>query len=151
MPTFELSQDQISEMATSIRRGMEVYVHKEHGRLLIADDPERNVRADPEVFEIIMQTVATEPESWHHIEKVSAQDAIEIMRAFKDRIRHQELWQSLTYALKRPRPFQTFKGELKKFPKAYDKWREFRQKRYEAYVLQEIGKIEPDKASNEEG
>lgn len=144
MPSFELNPDQISEMATSIRRGMEVYVHKEHGRLLIADDPERNVRADPEVFEIIMQTVATEPESWHHIEKVSAQDAIEVMRAFKDRIRHQELWQSLTYALKRPRPFQTFKGELKKFPKAYDKWREFRQKRYEAYVVKQVALIDSE-------
>lgn len=149
MPAFELSPQQISEMATAIRRGMEVYVHKEHGRLLIADDPERNVRADPEVFEVIMQTVATEPDSWHHVEKVSAQDAIEVMRAFKDRIRNQELWQSLTYALKRPRPFQTFKTELKKFPKAYDKWREFRQKRYENYIVKEVAKIDSEAPTEE--
>lgn len=144
MPAFELTPQQITEMATSIRRGMEVYVHKEHGRLLIADDPERNVRADPEVFEIIMQTVATDPDSYFHLEKLTAQQAIDIMKSFTDRIRNQELWQSLSYALKRPRPFQTFKAELKKFPKAYDKWREYRQKHYEAYVVKEVAKIDTE-------
>lgn len=141
MLPFELSPQQVSEMATAIRRGMEVYVHKEHGRLLIADDPERNVRADPEVFEIIMQTVATDPDSYFHVEKLTAQQAIDIMKAFTDRIRNQELWQTLTYALKRPHPFQTFKGDLSKYPKAYEKWRAFRQKHYEKYVIKELAKI----------
>jgi len=138
----QLSEEQISEMATAVRRGMEVYVHREHGRLLIADDPERNVRADPEAFEIIMQTVATDPDSYYHLDRMSAQDAIEIMRDFTNRVRDQELWQTLTYALKRPRPFQTFKGELSKYGKAYDKWRQFRQKRYEKYVLAQIAKMD---------
>ena len=142
MPAFELSPDQITEMATAIRRGMEVYLHKEHGRLLIADDPERNVRADPEVFEIIMQTVATDPDSYFHLEKLDAQSGIDIMRDFTNRIRNQELWQTLTYALKRPKPFRTFKEDLRKYPKAYEKWREFRQKQYEKYVRAEIAKLD---------
>ncbi|MEL6140397.1 MAG: UPF0158 family protein [Bacteroidota bacterium] len=139
--TPPLTDDQIAEMATAIRRGMEVYVHREHGRLMIADDPERNVRADPEVFEIIMQTVATDPENYVHIERLPAQDALDIMKAFTDRVRDQALWQTLTYALKRPRPFQTFKSELKKYPKAYEKWRGFRQKRYEKYIRQQLTNI----------
>ncbi|MEM7571588.1 MAG: UPF0158 family protein [Bacteroidota bacterium] len=129
-----ISDEQVTEIATAIRRGKEVYVHREHGRVLIADDPERNLQADPEVFEIIMQTVSTDEESYLHIERLSAEEAIKIMKGFVDRVRDQELWQSLSYALKRPRPFQTFKGELKKYPKSYDRWRAFRQKRYEAYV-----------------
>lgn len=149
MPSFELSPEQISEMATAIRRGMEVYIHKEHGRLLIADDPERNVRADPEVFEIIMQTVATDPDSYFHVEKLTAQQAIDIMKAFTDRVRNQELWQLLTYALKRPRPFYTFKNDLSKYPKAYEKWRLFRQKHYEKYIINELEKIEAPKDSQD--
>lgn len=139
--TPELTAEQISEMATAIRRGKEVYVHKEHGRLLIADDPERNVRADPEVFEIIMQTVSTEPESYFHLERMSAQQALDIMRSFTDRVRDQALWQTLTYALKRPRPFKTFKGELKAYPKAYEKWRIFRHKHYEKYVKDQMATV----------
>ncbi|MEL6391839.1 MAG: UPF0158 family protein [Bacteroidota bacterium] len=133
-----INDEQIAEMATAVRRGKEVYVHREHGRVLIADDPERNLQADPEVFEIIMQTVSTDQESYLHIERLSAEAALNIMRAYVDRVRDQELWQALTYALKRPRPFQTFKGELKRYPKSYERWRNFRQKRYEAYVREKL-------------
>ncbi len=63
-----------------------------------------------------------------------APDAIQVMKDFTDRVCNQELWQALTYALKRPRPFQTFKGELNKFPKNYEKWRKYRQVRYREYV-----------------
>ena len=133
-----ITDEQVTEIATAIRRGKEVYVHREHGRVLIADDPERNLQADPEVFEIIMQTVSTDEESYLHIERLSAEAALKIMKGFVDRVRDQELWQNLSYALKRPRPFQTFKGELKKYPKNYDRWRAFRQKRYEAYVREKL-------------
>lgn len=130
----QLSDQEINEAATAIRRGMEVYVHKEHGRMLVADDPERNVRADPEVFEAIMQDVSTDPDAYIHIERMPTPQAIEVMKGFTDRVRNQELWQALTYALKRPRPFQTFKAELNKFPKNYAKWREWRQLKYREYV-----------------
>lgn len=146
MPPLLITDDQITEMATGVRRGMEVYVHREHGRVMIADDPERNPRADPEVFEIIMQTVATDEENYLHIERLSAQNAIAIMQAFTDRVRDQALWQTLTYALKRPRPFQTFKGELESYPKAYEKWREFRQIRYEKYVREQIANLAGNKS-----
>jgi hypothetical protein len=130
----QISDAEINEAATAIRRGMEVYIHREHGRMLVADDPERNVRADPEIFEAIMQDVSTDPDAYIHIERMPAADAIKVMKDFTDRVRNQELWQALSYALKRPRPFYTFKGELNKFPKNYEKWREFRQVRYREYV-----------------
>ena len=131
---IQLNDTDLNEAATAIRRGMDVYVHREHGRLLIADDPERNVRADPEVFEAVMQDVNSDRDAYVHIERMEAAKAIDIMRKFTDRVRSQELWQALTYALKRPRPFSTFKAELSKFPKNYDKWREFRQGEYRKYV-----------------
>ncbi|NJC24752.1 UPF0158 family protein [Neolewinella antarctica] len=131
---IQLNDADLNEAATAIRRGMEVYVHREHGRMLIADDPERNVRADPEVFEALMQDVSQDPDAYVHIERMEAAAAIDIMRRFTDRVRSQELWQALTYALKRPRPFTTFKAELTKFPKNYDKWRAFRQVEYSKYV-----------------
>lgn len=138
---LNLTDIEVTEIATAIRRGMDAYVHREHGRILIADDPERNVRADPEVFEIVMQTITTDPDSYYQIERLNAQQGIDIMKAFVDRIRDQVLWQTLSYALKRPRPFQTFKTELEKYPKAYDKWREFRQRYYEKYVLAQLAKM----------
>lgn len=134
----QLSDAEIAEAATAVRRGMEVYVHREHGRMLVADDPERNVRADPEVFEIIMQTVSTDPDAYIHIERMPTDQAIQVMRDFTDRVRNQELWQNLSYALKRPRPFRTFKDELSKFPKNYERWRDFRQSRYEDYVRRSL-------------
>ena len=135
---IELNPTDLQEAATAVRRGMDVYIHKAHGRMLIADDPERNVRADPEVFEAIMQDVSTDPDAYIHIERMSAAEAIKIMAAFTDRVRNQELWQALTYALKRPNPFQNFKGELSRFPKNYERWRSFRQERYSAYVKQQV-------------
>ena len=135
---IELNETDLQEAATAIRRGMEVYIHRAHGRMLIADDPERNVRADPEVFEAIMQDVTTDPDAYVHIERMSAPEAIKIMSAFTDRVRNQELWQALTYALKRPNPFQNFKAELGRFPKNYEKWREFRQVKYADYVRQQL-------------
>ena len=131
---IELNETDLQEAATAIRRGMEVYVHREHGRMLIADDPERNVRADPEVFEAVMQDVNTDPDAYVHIERLTAQEAIKIMAAFTDRVRNQELWQALSYALKRPNPFQNFKAELSRYPKNYERWRQFRQEKYSAYV-----------------
>ncbi len=131
---IELNDHDLNEAATAIRRGMEVYVHRAHGRMMIADDPERNVRADPEIFEAIMQDVNTDPDAYVHIERMTAPEAIKVMAAFTDRVRNQELWQALTYALKRPNPFQNFKAELGKFPKNYEKWREFRQVKYTEYV-----------------
>lgn len=131
---IQLNDHDLHEAATAIRRGMEVYIHREHGRMLIADDPERNVRADPEVFEAIMQDVSTDPDAYIHVERMPANDALKVMADFTNRVRNQELWQALSYALKRPRPFQTFKAELRKFPKNYERWRDFRQERYAAYV-----------------
>lgn len=138
---LNLTEIQVTEIATAIRRGMDAYIHREHGRILIADDPERNVRADPDVFEIVMQTVSTDPQQYYQIERLSPQQGIDIMKAFVDRIRDQVLWQTLSYALKRPRPFQTFKTELGKYPKAYEKWQDFRQKQYEKYVLAQLSKM----------
>jgi|GEM_PF-1676274 len=137
-PMAQLSESEINEAATAVRRGMEVYVHREHGRMLVADDPERNVRADPEIFEAIMQDVSNDPDAYIHIERMEAAVAIELMKDFTDRVRNQELWQALSYALKRPRPFQTFKAELEKFPKNYDKWRDYRQVRYREYVVKAL-------------
>ena len=130
----QLNDTDLDEAATAIRRGMDVYVHREHGRMLIADDPERNVRADPEVFEAIMQDVQSDPDAYVHIERMEATEALDIMKRFTDRVRSQELWQALSYALKRPRPFTTFKAELSRYPKNYEKWREFRQVEYRKYV-----------------
>ncbi|MGB3800368.1 MAG: UPF0158 family protein [Lewinella sp.] len=134
----QLNDNDINEAATAIRRGMEVYVHREHGRMLVADDPERNVRADPEIFEAVMQDVSTDPDAYIHIERLPAPDAIKIMAAFTDRVRNQELWQALTYALKRPNPFQNFKAELGRFPKNYERWRQFRQEQYTNYVRESL-------------
>lgn len=131
---IQLNDQDLFEAATAIRRGMEVYIHREHGRMLIADDPERNVRADPEVFEAVMQDVTTDPDAYVHVERMSAQEAIKVMAAFTDRVRNQELWQALSYALKRPNPFQNFKAELGRFPKNYEKWRNYRQEKYSDYV-----------------
>jgi hypothetical protein len=135
---IELPDHELNEAATAIRRGMEVYIHREHGRMLIADDPERNVRADPEVFEAVMQDVSTDPDAYVHVERLPAPDAIKIMAAFTDRVRNQELWQALSYALKRPNPFQNFKAELRRYPKNYQRWRDFRQERYTEYVRQRL-------------
>ncbi|CAH1000154.1 hypothetical protein LEM8419_01301 [Neolewinella maritima] len=135
---IQLNEHDLQEAATAIRRGMDVYIHKAHGRMMIADDPERNVRADPEVFEAIMQDVNTDPDAYVHVERMSAPDAIKIMAAFTDRVRNQELWQALTYALKRPNPFQNFKAELSRFPKNYEKWRGFRQIQYADYVRKQV-------------
>ena len=135
---IQLNDTDLQEAATAIRRGMDVYIHRAHGRMLIADDPERNVRADPEVFEAIMQDVSTDPDAYIHIERMSAAEAIKIMAAFTDRVRNQELWQALSYALKRPSPFQNFKAELGRFPKNYEKWRSFRQQRYSTYVREQL-------------
>ena len=129
-----LNDADLNEAATAIRRGMEVFVHREHGRMLVVDDPERNVRADPEVYESTMQYINQDRDAYIHIERLEANAALDIMRAFTDRVRSQELWTALTYALKRPRPFVTFKSELSKFPKNYEKWREFRQREYRKYV-----------------
>lgn len=134
----QLNEHDIEEAATAVRRGMDVYIHRAHGRMLIADDPERNVRADPEVFEAIMQDVSTDPDAYVHIERMPAAEAIQIMSAFTDRVRNQELWQALSYALKRPNPFQNFKGELRRYPKNYERWRQFRQVRYVDYVKKTI-------------
>lgn len=131
---IQLNDVDLNEAATAIRRGKEVYVHREHGRMLVVDDPERNVRADPEVYEAIMQDISEDLDAYIHIERLEAAKAIDIMRSFTDRVRSQELWQALTYALKRPRPFVTFKAELTKFPKNYEKWRQFRQAAYKKYV-----------------
>ena len=131
---IELNANDLNEAATAIRRGMEVYVHREHGRMLIADDPERNVRADPEVFEAVMQDVNTDPDAYVHLERLPAAEAIAIMAAFTDKVRNQELWQALSYALKRPNPFQNFKAELNRYPKNYERWRTFRQEQYTDYV-----------------
>lgn len=133
---IQLNDIDLNEAATAIRRGMEVYVHREHGRMLVVDDPERNVRADPDVYEAIMQDINADRDAYVHIERMEAAAALDIMRRFTDRVRSQELWQALTYALKRPRPFSTFKAELSKFPKNYDKWRQFRQTEYRKYVEQ---------------
>ena len=135
---IQLNDADLNEAATAIRRGMEVYVHREHGRMMVADDPERNVRADPEVFEAIMQDIGQDPDAYIHIERMEAAAALAIMAKFTDRVRSQELWQALTYALKRPRPFQTFKAELSKFPKNYDKWRAYRQEEYRKYVVAKL-------------
>lgn len=137
---IQLSEQDLFEAATAIRRGKEVYVNRNHGRMLIADDPERNVRADPEVFEAVMQDVSTDPDAYVHIERMSATEAIKIMSAFTDRVRNQELWQALTYAIKRPNPFQNFKAELNRFPKNYERWRQFRQQKYTEYVRQTLEK-----------
>ncbi len=91
----EINDAEINEAATAIRRGMEVYIHREHGRMLVADDPERNVRADPEVFEAIMQDISTDPDAYIHIERMPAPDAIQVMKDFTDRVRNQELWEAL--------------------------------------------------------
>ena len=141
---IELNETDLQEAATAIRRGMEVYVHRAHGRMLIADDPERNVRADPEVFEAVMQDVSADPDAYVHIERMTAPEAIKIMAAFTDRVRNQELWQALTYALKRPNPFQNFKAELGRFPKNYERWREFRQEKYTAYVRETLVREQAD-------
>jgi hypothetical protein len=137
---IQLSEQDLFEAATAIRRGKEVYVNRNHGRMLIADDPERNVRADPEVYEAVMQDVSTDPDAYVHIERMSAAEAIKIMSAFTDRVRNQELWQALTYAIKRPNPFQNFKAELNRFPKNYERWRQFRQQKYTEYVRQTLEK-----------
>jgi len=137
---IQLTEQDLFEAATAIRRGKEVYVNRNHGRMLIADDPERNVRADPEVFEAVMQDVSTDPDAYVHIERMSAPEAIKIMAAFTDRVRNQELWQALSYAIKRPNPFQNFKAELNRFPKNYERWRQFRQKKYSEYVKETLEK-----------
>ncbi len=139
-----LNDADLNEAATAIRRGMEVFVHREHGRLLVVDDPERNVRADPEVYEVIMQEINQDRDAYVHIERLEANAALDIMRSFTDRVRSQELWTSLTYALKRPRPFVTFKSELTKFPKNYEKWREFRQQAYRTYVQKVLAETKTD-------
>ncbi len=135
---IELTDEQISEVAAAVERGKEAYIHREHGRVMIADDPDKNVRADPEVYRIVMDTVNNEPEKYVYVCRMPTDTSFAIMQAYVDQVRNQELWQKLSYALKRPRPFKTFRSELESYPKTEAKWLAFRQKRYEKYVKEVV-------------
>lgn len=133
-----LSPETIRTIAEALEAGKECYVHREAQEVIALGDPERDPTIDPDEHEMILERIETSREQYLHFERMPTDRSFAVMTAFIDRVRDQELWQELSYAIKRPRPFRNFRKMLETDPEYYQKWLNFRTKRYLAYVEEQL-------------
>jgi hypothetical protein len=132
----------MQQVADALQSGKSAYVHREHHEVIPMGDPENDPSVDPDVHEILEIRIAEAGDSYIHIDLMPTKESLTIQQAYIDRVRDQELWLELGYAIKRPNPFRNFRQLLKKYPEDYARWKRFRNKRMLKYIEEQLALIE---------
>lgn len=137
-----LSEEKMQEVADALQSGKSAYIHREHHEVIPMGDPENDPTVDPDVHEILEIRIAEAGDNYIHVDLMPTKESFALLQAYIDRVRDQELWLELGYAIKRPNPFRNFRQLLKKYPEDYERWKRFRNKRVLKYIEEQLAAVE---------
>ena len=133
---MKLSARQINEIAQELEAGMKVFVNRDNLEIKSILDWEESY-GDNEFWEEEMETIEREWSDYVTLTKMESWEAFQIMEDFVDEIDDEGMKESLMKILGRKSPFANFKAEVES--SAYrQNWFDFRQKKYEDYVSEEL-------------
>ena len=133
---MKLSSKQINEIAQELEIGMKVYINNETLEIKPIPDWEDSYN-DTEIWEEDLKYIEENWSSYRIIEKMESWEAFRIMEEFAGAIDDEELSNELLKILGRKSPFANFKVEVESSLYRQN-WFDFRLKRYEDYVRDQL-------------
>ena len=133
---MKITKEKIKDIAQDLQIGMAVYINRETSETESLLDQD-NVYGEPEFWEEEIEKIEKEWKDYVVLTKMSSSEAYQIMEDFVDEVNDERLKEYLIKILNRRSPFANFKAEIDESDYR-EKWFEFKDKRYEEYVREEL-------------
>jgi hypothetical protein len=135
MNMFELSDQQLFDIAEYLDSGMRCFFHKKTGEIKTIIDPnnEYGEEEDP-----IRQEIEENWGDYFEFERMPSHDAYEIRVDFTETIDNEELQDKLVDALRKPKPFRHFKDQIDNSGEYRQKWFDYQKQGFIAYIKKQI-------------
>jgi len=134
---MKLSKEKIKDIAGSLECGMVCYVNKETKEVKSIVDVD-DMYGDTEIWEEELDEIEKNRGLYKKIEKMSSRESFSIMEDFAEQVTDKKLQKRLIYALNRGKPFKNFKYEIEYDGEYRQAWFDFKSKRYQEWVKQEL-------------
>lgn len=133
-----LTDHQIKEIAENLEFGMRCFFNKKTGEIKSVINPEHWMLTGEELWEEELEEIEEHREDYIEFEGLDSRDSFEIMEDFTEIVKNRHLKEKLLGALNRPKPFQHFKRVLDQAGESRKEWFDFRRKRYEDWVREQM-------------
>lgn len=147
---MKLSQNQINEIVQDLDCGFVCYVNKDthEFKSVIEDD----MYSDEEPWKEDLEEIKNNWKNYVKIEKMSSNDAFQIMDAFTSQVENEEIKRKLVSALNRGKPFKNFKYIVDNHEDTRQHWFKFKAYKYQEWVKDflEIWEQENNEEANNE-
>jgi len=132
------SEDQIKDIAGNLEAGMVCHINTKTMNIIYLLDEIDMMDVDMECWQDDVDEVQENYEDYFTIEKLNSTEAYKIMEEFAESITDNTLYDKLTNALNRRKPFQNFKWIIDNSGKYRQQWFDFKTKYYISWVKDRI-------------
>lgn len=133
---MKLTEKQVHEIAQELEAGMKVFINRDNLEIKSILDWDVMYGAD-EFWDEELEEIENKWENYLVLEKMSSNEAFSIMEDFIEEVDDEILQKDLFKILSRKSPFANFKDEVDSSDYR-QRWFEFRQKKYEEYVREQL-------------
>ncbi len=136
------TEKQIRDIAEYLEGGMRVFFNEKDGTVTYYTDEERWDGFEEELWEEAVEEVEANSDDLIEFLGFDSRESFTLMADFAESVDDEKLKQELFDALNRSRPFRNFKNLIDRSGPYREQWFAFRQKRYEASVVQQLETLE---------
>jgi hypothetical protein len=136
---IQLTPTQIKEIAEQLDCGFRCYIHKQTGELITIPDENSHPDMDLEGWEEDIEKIETNFTEYIVIDPLESRDSFGIMEDFVESLPESEkIREWLINALNQHKPFSKFKFVIDNSGEYRQQWFDFKAKRLQEYVQEEI-------------
>lgn len=134
---FQLTDEQLRNVAGELEIGMRAYIHKETGELVTFPDPDQFGSLDSDDWQDEQDKVEANSEDYIEIRPMDSRESYQIMEEFIEKCTPEPLRSRLFRAIDQPKPFQRFKHEIDQSGAYRQQWFDFRDQKMVEWVKQQ--------------
>jgi len=138
MKKINFTKEQIKDIAGNLEAGMVCNINTKNMNIIYLLDEIDMMDADMECWQDDVDEVENNYDDYFIIEKMNSTEAYRIMEEFAEIVTDNNLYDKLTNALNRRKPFQNFKWIIDNSGTYREQWFDFKSKYYISWVKDKI-------------
>ncbi len=135
---MKLSDEQLDEVAQQVDGGMDAFIHKETGEIVLLPNMQNMDYVDTDAWHADIEKVEENRDAHIQVQDMDSRDECRVMEDFVSGIEDEQIQMVLDVVLNNAKPFRNFKNTLHRFPEVRNHWFVFKQERMIQWVRRQI-------------
>lgn len=138
-----MTNNQLREITGDLDLGFKCWIHKETLECVVVPNEDRFPEMEEDMWKEELRKIRMDRKKYVEIKPMDPRSSFRVMEEFIASVDDEPLRERLEQAIRRPRPFFNFNGEVDRGGPYRDKWFAFRERKLMDWVEEQVLRIKP--------